>query len=303
MEAALSRGLVMLWMLFLLMVGVLSGPLAVAGGLGVRCWSGGGVDCLGAGPRRSGAGEAASFARPGEGRLRGLPRYLAAAAAFADLFGHGPAFGDDLLGFGGGGGVAVVVADHIRGAAVQDGPGPFGEVPGDDAAGLEVVGAAFGHLGVVDLGELGVLAAGGVGGAVERGAQQGGSGLAHGLALAVGLAGFAGLGGEPDVGLELRSVPEPAGAADGGDQDRGADLGEPGQRPGQLVWVGPQIVLLAGGGVGGQLGLDGAQQPDLGGGLGGQFGERHRRVVLVKLGGCGCGVAPLPGAVVPLLVV
>jgi len=68
---------------------------------------------------------------------------------------------------------------HIRGAAAQDGPGPFGEVPGDDAAGLEVIGAAFGHLGVVDLGELGVLAAGGVGGAVERGAQQGGPSLAR----------------------------------------------------------------------------------------------------------------------------
>src|SRR5215472_14650942 len=249
MEAAVSRGLVLP-----------SGGWVSAGagacfsarwpwraGWRRRCWSGGGVDCLGAGPRRSGAGEVASCVRPGEVRLRGLPRYLAAAAAFADLFGHGPAFGDDLLGFGGGGGVAVVVADHIRGAAVQDGPGPFGEVPGDDAAGLEVVGAAFGHLGVVDLGELGVLAAGGAGGAVERGAQQGRPGLAHGLALAVGLAGFAGLGGEPDVGLELRPVPEPARTAHGGDRDRGADLGEPGQRPGQLVWVGQQIVLLAGG--------------------------------------------------------
>jgi hypothetical protein len=99
------------------------------------------------------------------------------------------------------------------------------------------------------------------------------------------------------------SRPGTARAAHGGDQDRGADLGEPGQRPGQLVWVGLHIVLLAGGGVGGQFGLDGAQQPDLGGDLGGQFGERHRRVVPVKLGGCGCGIAPLPGAVVPLLVV
>src|SRR5215471_4111960 len=209
MEAVLSSGLVMLsgmssrrWLL-----GMLAGPLAVASGLG-SAGSGGGIDCFGAWPRRSGAGEVASFVRPGEGRLRGLPRYLAAAAALAALFGHGPAIGDDLLRLGGGDGVAVVVADHIRGAAVQDGPGPFGEVPGDDAAGLEVGGAAFGHLGVVDLGELGVVAPGGVGGAVERGAQQRGPGFAHGLAFAVGLAGFAGLGGEPDVGLELRPAGE-----------------------------------------------------------------------------------------------
>src|SRR5262249_56922754 len=72
-------------------------------------------------------------------------------------------------------------------------------------------GAAFGHLGVADLGELGVVAPGGVSGAVERGAQQGGPGFADGLAFAVGLAGFAGLGGQAHVGLELRPVAEPAG--------------------------------------------------------------------------------------------
>src|SRR5262245_63574940 len=131
-------------------------------------WSGGGVDCLGAWPRRSGVGEVASLVRPGEGRLWGLPRWFAAAAAFADLLGDGPAFGDDLLGLVGGDRVAVVVADRMGGAAVQDRPGPFGEVAGDDAAGLEVGGAAFGHLQVVDPGELGVLAAGGAGGADER---------------------------------------------------------------------------------------------------------------------------------------
>jgi hypothetical protein len=69
-------------------------------------------------------------------------------------------------------GLPGVVADLIGGAAVQGRPGSFGEVPGDDAAGLEVGGAALGHLHVVDPGELGVLAAGGVGGAEERGAQQ-----------------------------------------------------------------------------------------------------------------------------------
>jgi len=85
----------------------------------------------------------------------------------------------------------------MRGAAVEHGPGAFGEVAGDGAAGFEVGGAAFGHLQVVDPGELGVLAAGGVGGAGEGGAQQGGPGLAHRLALAVGLARFAGRGARP----------------------------------------------------------------------------------------------------------
>ena len=105
----------------------------------------------------------------------------------------------------------------------------------------------------------------------ERGAQQGGPGFAHRLALAVGLAGFAGPGGEPDIGLEPGPVPEAAGAAHGGDQDRCADLGEPGQGPGQLAGIDVQVVLFAGGGVARQFGLDGAQQPDLGGDLGGQF--------------------------------
>jgi hypothetical protein len=113
------------------------------------------------------------------------------------------------------------------------------------------------------------------GGAEERGAQQRGPGVAHRLAFAVGLAGFAGPRCQAQVGLELRPVAEPAGAAHGGDQDRGADLGEPGQGPGELVWVGVPVVLFAGGGVGGQFGGEGAQQPDLGGHLGGQFGERH----------------------------
>src|SRR5215471_80403 len=113
-------------------------------------WSGGGVDCRGPGPRRSGAGRVASLARPGEGRLRGLPRLLAAAAALADVLGDGPLAGDDLLRLGGGDRVAVVVADHIGGATVQYGPGPFGQVPGDDAAGREMGGAALGHLLVVD---------------------------------------------------------------------------------------------------------------------------------------------------------
>src|SRR5215468_11809928 len=91
-------------------------------GWGWLRWSGGGVDCLGAWPRRSGVGEVASLVRPGEGRLRGLPRCFAVAAAFADVFGDRPVVCDDLLCLGRGDGVAVVVADHIRGAAVERGP-------------------------------------------------------------------------------------------------------------------------------------------------------------------------------------
>ena len=43
----------------------------------------------------------------------------------------------------------------------------------------------------------------------------------------------------------------------------------------------------AAGCAGGQFALDGAQQPDLSGHLGSQFGERHRRVITVKLDGGG----------------
>ncbi len=138
-------------------------------------------------------------------------------------------------------------------------------------------GAALGHLLVVDLRELGVLLAGGVGGADERRAQQRGPGLAHRLALAVTLAGLAGPRGQPGIGLEPRATAEPARAAHGGHQDRGADLGEPGQRPGQLAGIGLQVVPFAGGGVDGEPGLDGFQQPDLGGHLGGQFPGRPGR--------------------------
>jgi hypothetical protein len=65
-------------------------------------------------------------------------------------------FGDDLFGLVRGDRGAVGVADDVRHAAVHDGPEPFGEAGSHDAAGLEVLGAAFGHLLVVDPGELGV---------------------------------------------------------------------------------------------------------------------------------------------------
>jgi hypothetical protein len=58
---------------------------------------------------------------------------------------------------------------------------------------------------------------------------------------------------------------------------------EPGQGPGQLGRIGLPVVLFAGGSVGGEFGLDGAQQPDLGGDLGGQFLIRDGRVAVVEL--------------------
>src|SRR6478672_5371788 len=109
----------------------------------------------------------------GEDVLRGLPRPaagfgFAAAAAGADLAGHGPVFGDDLFGGGRVDGGAVGVADDVGHAAHEHRVESFGQVRGDHAAGFEVLGAAFDHLHVVDLGELGVVAAG-----VVRGADQG----------------------------------------------------------------------------------------------------------------------------------
>jgi hypothetical protein len=99
-------------------------------------------------------------------------------------------FGDDLLGLVGRDGFAGGVADDVGHAPVHEGPGTFGDAASHDAEGFEVARAAFGHLRVVDLRELGVLFAGVVGGADQGRAQQSGSGLGHGLALAVGVAGL-----------------------------------------------------------------------------------------------------------------
>ena len=130
----------------------------------------------------------------GEDLLRGLP--LLAAPLPADLFGHGPVVGDDGLGLGGGDRGAIGVADHIGRAAVHDGPGALGQVGGDHADRPEVVLAALDHLGVVDTGELGVLAAGVVGGPDQGSPEQLVAGLGDGLALAVAVAGLGCLGGQ-----------------------------------------------------------------------------------------------------------
>src|SRR3546814_585874 len=123
---------------------------------------------------------------PGSGGLGGLPRLLAAASG-SDFGGDGPVLGDDRFGFGGGDGAAVGVADDVGHAAVHDRPGTLGEVRSDDAEGAEVVLAALDHLHVVEASELGVLLAGVISGADQRGAQQRRPGLGHGLALWVGV--------------------------------------------------------------------------------------------------------------------
>ena len=143
-------------------------------------------------------------------------------------------------------------------------------------------GAAFGHLLVVDPGELRVLAAGSISSLDQGGAQQGGPGFAHRLAFAVGLPGLTRARGQRGVGLEPGSVAEAARAAHDRDQDRGADLGEPGQGPGELAGIGLAVVLLAGGGMGREFGLGRAQQPDLGRDLAGQGLERDRGVVAIR---------------------
>jgi hypothetical protein len=87
-----------------------------------------------------------------------------------------------------------------------------------------------------------------------------------------------------------------AGPAHGGDQGGAADLGQAGQAAGQGGWVDPAVAGLSPGGVGGQLGLGGAQQPDLGGDLGGQVLEGDGGVVAVQLDRGLGDLEPLGGA-------
>jgi len=154
----------------------------------------------------------------GEDLLRGLP--LLGASPLADLFGHGPVVGDDGLGLLGGDGGAVGVAEDIGRASVHDGPGPLGQVGGDHAGRAEVVFAALDHLGVVDAGQLGVLAAGVVGGADQGGAQQLVAGLGDGLAFAVAVAVAVALrdgrAGDSSLGGAVRSPSALARSAAGG---------------------------------------------------------------------------------------
>src|SRR5215472_5425718 len=90
------------------------------------------LDGPSAGRWSGGTGEAASCVLSFEDFLGGLPRLLAAPAG-ADFGGHGPALGDDRLGLVRGDGLAVGIADDVGSAAAHGGPGPLGEVGGDDA--------------------------------------------------------------------------------------------------------------------------------------------------------------------------
>ena len=129
----------------------------------------------------------------------------------------------------------------------------------------------------------GSMLAGVVGGADQGGAQQRRPGLGHRLAFAVGVAGLGGPGDSPVKERNCLPRREPGRVAHGGDQGGAADLGDAGQGAGEPGGVDPPVAGLAFGGVGGELGLDGAQQADLGGDLGGQVGERDRRVAGVEL--------------------
>ena len=97
--------------------------------------------------------------------------------------------------------------------------------------------------------------------------------------------------GRPDVGPDTGTVTEAAGTAHRGDQNRGADVGEPGKGPGELARVDAAVTLLAGGGVPGPFCLDGPKQPGLGDYLSGQLVIRHRRVVTVELASDDAGIA------------
>ena len=207
--------------------------------------------------------------------------------------------GDDRFGLNGVDWSVVGVADEVGPAAVHHRPEAFGQVGGDHAEGAEVVLAALDHLDVVDPGELGVLVAGVVGGADQGGAQQARTGFRHRLALAVGVAGLGGFGGQTGEAAERLAGGEPGGVTDRGDQGGAADVGDAGQAACQPGRVDLPVAGFAVLGMTDELGLHGAQQPDLGGDLSGQIGERRCGVAGVEgQRGVG-GVDPLLGPVLP----
>ena len=77
----------------------------------------------------------------------------------------------------------------------------------------------------------------------------------------------------------------------------------PGSERGQLARVDPPIRPFTFGGVVGEFGLHGTQQPDFGGDLRSQIGERDRWMTVVELDGCfGC-CDPFDRPVMALMVV
>lgn len=133
--------------------------------------------------------------------------------------------------------------------------------------------ASLDHLQVVGPGELGVLLGGGVGGADQRGAQQRGAAF--------------------DMGWPLRSM-SPVSEALGTRPVKDRNWLPRWKRAGWPM-AATRAAALALDGVGGELGLDGSQQPDLGGDLGGEVGERDRRMVGVELDRCLGGGQPCGG--------
>jgi hypothetical protein len=121
-----------------------------------------------------------------------------------------------------------------------------------------------------------------------------------GLALAVGLAGLGGFGGQAGEGAEPLAGGESGRVAHAGGQRGPADLSHPGQQPGEPGWVHGLVAGFALGGVDGELGLGGAQQPHFGRDFGGQADEvdggvavveRERRLGVPDIAGNASGVS------------
>src|SRR5579884_4202957 len=230
--------------------------------------------------------------------VRGLPSVLPAlpaSAALAHVVGHLPV-GSQGLGFRWGDQGTVDVSELVGGTASEHRPGALAQVGSDNAEGLEVAGAALDDLDGVEAGELGVEMAGVVGGAEQGGAKQARAGLGHGLAFAVGLAGLGGPGSQAGEGAEAGATGEAAGVADQGGQSRSADGGDTGQAAGELVRVDLEVGLFASRLVGGQFGLGGLREANLGDHLGGTVIEGEGRMVTVELEREVGGVEPGLGA-------
>ena len=181
-------------------------------------------------------------------------------------------------------GSAVGVADDVGHAAVHHGPEPFGEVGGDDAERAEVVLASFDHLQVVDAGELGVLTLRALSAARTRVVRSSDDpALDIGWPLRSVSPVSEALGTSPVKDRNCLPSSEAGGVAHGGDERGAADVGDAGQGAGEPGGVDPPVGGFAFGGVGGELGLDGTQQADLGGDLGGQVGEGDGWVAGVEL--------------------
>jgi hypothetical protein len=89
-----------------------------------------------------------------------------------DLIGHGAPLPNLLFGFDVADRLAVGIAQLVRGAACQHGPGPLDQLAGDRDAGLGVAMTLLGHQPVVEPGQLRILPPSRVRGLEEREPQH-----------------------------------------------------------------------------------------------------------------------------------